>query len=152
MPLQNNQSYTGTVPCLWTLGNQILHPAAQPLSDFYGITPSLVPACQYNNLAEGDSIKLFSLSITIPDLLVNHTFVCFQNGFDPGAAAPGMGGGILAMVLPFGNPQRYNGNLPGYLPSDKVSNSQDAGYGTLRKAVTCANNNEPIFCRRQSDR
>ena len=146
MPLQNNQSYTGTVPCLWTLGNQILHPAAQPLSDFYGITPSLVPACQYNNLAEGDSIKLFSLSITIPGPACKSHIRLFQNGFDPGAAAPGMGGGDFSNGFTIGNPtQRYNGNLPGYLPSDKVSNSQDAGYGTLRKAVTCANNNEPIF-------
>lgn len=146
MPLQNNQSYTGTIPCLWTLGNQILHPAAQPLSDFYGISPSLVPACQYNNLAEGDSIKLFSLSITIPGPACKSHIRLFQNGIDPGAAAPGMGGGDFSNGFTIGNPtQRYKGNLPGYLPSDKVSNSQDAGFGTLRKAVACAINNESIF-------
>lgn len=146
MPVQGNQNYTGTIPCLWTLGNQILHPAVQPLSDFYGITPSLVPACQYNNLMEGDSIKLFSLSIVIPGPACKSHIRLFQNGIDPGAAAPGMGGGDFNNGFTIGNPtQRYKGNLPGYLPSDKVSNSQDAGFGTLRKAVACALNNDPIF-------
>ena len=146
MPLQNNQNYTGTFPCLWTLGNQILSPAVQPQSDFYGITPSLVPACQYNNLYEGDTIKIFSLSITIPQFACKSNIRLFQNGIDPGAAAPGMGGGDFSNGFTVGNPvQRYKGNLSGYLPSDKVLNSQDNGFGSLRKAVFCAKNNEAIL-------
>ena len=146
MPLQNNQNYTGTIPCLWTLGNQILSPAAQPQSDFYGIIPSLVPASQYNNLSEGDSVKLFSLSISIPQSACKSNIRLFQNGIDPAAAAPGMGGGDFSNGFTIGSPiQRYKGNLAGYLPSDKVLNSQDNGFGSLRKALFCAKNNEDIL-------
>ena len=34
MPLQNNQSYTGTIPLKWTLGTPVVNPAASPGNDF----------------------------------------------------------------------------------------------------------------------
>lgn len=146
LPLQNNQNYGGTVPCLWSLANQILHPAVQPNSDFYGIAPSLVPASQYNNIATGDSLKVFSLAIQIPASGCKSGVRLFQNGIDPPAAAPGMGGGDFSNGFTIGSPiQRYTGNLAGWLPGDGVHNQADSGFGSLRKAVFCAKENASIF-------
>lgn len=146
LPLQNNQNYGGTVPCLWSLANQILHPAAQPNSDFYGIAPSLVPASHYNNITAGDTLKLFSLSIQVPQSGCKSGIRLFQNGIDPPAAAPGMGGGDFSNGFTIGSPiQRYKGNFNGWIPGDGVLNPADSGFGSLRKAVFCARENEYIL-------
>ncbi|MBK9152565.1 MAG: hypothetical protein IPM26_16985 [Saprospiraceae bacterium] len=64
MPLQNNQTYTGTTPLVWVKSSTVVAPAAEPQSDFISITPTLSPTSFYNNLAPGDSVRLFSLNIT----------------------------------------------------------------------------------------
>ena len=146
LPLQNNQNYGGTVPSLWSLANQILHPAVQPNSDFYGIAPSLVPASHYNNITAGDTLKLFSLSIEVPQGGCKSSIRLFQNGIDPPAAAPGMGGGDFSNGFTIGSPiQRYKGNFNGWIPADGVLNMADSGFGSLRKAVFCARENEYIL-------
>ena len=127
MPLQNNQSYTGTVPCLWTLGNQILSSGSS--ATFRLLWHNTFWCLLVNITTWRKEIQLlFSLSITIPDLFKSH--IClFQNGFDLEQQHL-VWEADFSNGFTIGNPtQRYNGNLPGYLPSDKVSNSQDAGYG-----------------------
>ncbi len=146
LPLQNNQNYGGTMPTLWSLANQILHPAVQPGSDFYGIAPSLVPTSHYNNITTGDTLKLFSLSIEVPQGGCKSGIRLFQNGIDPPAAAPGMGGGDFSNGFTIGSPiQRYKGNINSWVPGDGVLNQADSGFGSLRKAVFCARENEYIL-------
>ena len=64
----------------------------QPQNDFYSIIPRISPASQYNNLALGDTIKLFSLIISpIPDCA--NDIRLFENGVDPSSSDDGMNGG-----------------------------------------------------------
>lgn len=143
MPLQNNQSYTGTVPAQWTLSNQIFSPGAQPLSDFYGITNSSSPSAFYNNLNTGDTIKLFTLNVKLPPGGCKAGVRLFENGVDPNSSATGMGGGDFSngFVIGFvsgGNLQDYDGNVLSVYPNERVKNANDDGTGSLRKAVQCA--------------
>ena len=63
MPLQGNQTYTGTVPNPWLITTSAIAPGAAPEYDFHSITPSLSISSQYNNLNSGDTVKIFSLNI-----------------------------------------------------------------------------------------
>ncbi|MBK8699922.1 MAG: hypothetical protein IPN29_10475 [Saprospiraceae bacterium] len=146
MPLQNNQGYNGTTPAVWTLSNSVSHPASQPFSDFYGLTPSITPSSQYNNLNTLDTVRLFSLQIDLPPLSCRSGVRLFKNNIDPGPAAPGMGGGDFSNGFTIGNTlQRYQGNLPEIMAKENVSNVHDAGNGSLRKAIFCAENNSTIL-------
>ena len=64
MPLIGNQTYTGTIPMTWALTNHVYAPCDQPQNDFHSIIPVLSPASFYNNLATGDTVKLFSLKVS----------------------------------------------------------------------------------------
>jgi len=120
MPLQNNQSYTGTVPLKWTLGTPVVNPAASPGNDFYGITPTLSPASFYNNLAPGDTIRIFSLDVG-PITECGAGIRIFNNGTDPASSDPGMGGGDFSNGFTIGGPtQTYNTNAPKVNPSPPV--------------------------------
>lgn len=90
MPLQNNASYTGTVPLTWAAGTPVTAPAAQPESDFYSITPDLGITSHYNDLNAGDTVKIFSISVdTVFDC--SQGIRIYENGVDPDSDAPGMG-------------------------------------------------------------
>lgn len=120
MPLQNNQSYTGTVPLKWTLGTPVVNPAASPGNDFYGITPTLSPASFYNNLAAGDTVKIFSLDIS-PITECGEGIRIFNNDTDPPSNAPGMGGGDFSNGFTIGgSTQTYNTNAPKVDPPPPV--------------------------------
>ncbi|MDF1698560.1 MAG: Ig-like domain-containing protein [Saprospiraceae bacterium] len=91
MPLQNNATYTGTVPLTWAAGTPVISPAAQPESDFYSITPDLGGiTAHYNNLAAGDTVKIFSIAV---DTVSNCSqgIRIYENGSDPDSNAEGMG-------------------------------------------------------------
>ena len=120
MPLQNNQSYTGTIPLKWTLGTPVVNPPASPGNDFYGITPTLSPASFYNNLVAGDTVKIFSLDIS-PITVCGNGIRIFINGVDPGSNAPGMGGGDFSNGFTMGgSTQTYNTNAPKVNPPPPV--------------------------------
>ena len=120
MPLQNNQSYTGTVPLKWTLGTPVVNPAASPGNDFYGITPTLSPASFYNNLAPGDTVKIFALNIS-PITECGVGVRLFINGSDPASNAPGMGGGDFSNGFTIGgSTQIYDTNAPKVDPPPPV--------------------------------
>ncbi len=90
MPLQSNATYTGTIPLTWAAGTPVVAPAAQPESDFYSITPDLGITSHYNDLAAGDTIKLFSIQTdTVYDC--SSGIRIYENGVDPDSDAPGMG-------------------------------------------------------------
>ncbi|MBK9256234.1 MAG: carboxypeptidase regulatory-like domain-containing protein [Saprospiraceae bacterium] len=123
MPLQNNGSYTGTIPLIWQISNIITSPAAEPQSDFYGITPTLSPTSHYNNLAAGDTIRLFALNIN-PTTNCGAGIRIYQNGIDPGSSDPGMEGGDFSNGFTVGSPnQAYAGNAPKVNPPPPVLNA-----------------------------
>jgi hypothetical protein len=85
MPLTNNTQYGGTVPCRWESWSNYFFQGKQYLS--FG--PVLSPTSQYNNLKEGDEVKLFS--ITLSKVACNNEVRLFDNEIDP---SPGsLGGG-----------------------------------------------------------
>lgn len=120
MPLNNNQTYTGTVPLKWVLSSSVIAPAVMPNSDFHSITPTLSPTSFYNNLATGDTVKLFSLNIS-PVTNCGQGIRIFENGVDPGSGAAGMGGGDFSNGFTMGSPnQIYNANTPKVNPPKPV--------------------------------
>lgn len=116
-PIQNNQGYTGTVPTEWRFGAPTFNPAAAPGVDFYPVAPTLNPASFFNNLATGDTVKIFTIDIGImPDCA--ELIRPFINGVDPDSSAPGMGGGDFSNGYTLGNPvQLYETNAPTIGPS-----------------------------------
>lgn len=120
MPLQNNQSYTGTDPLKWTLGTPVIDPAASPGNDFYNITPTLSPASFYNDLFAGDTVKIFALNIGTFDDCGSGVRL-FENGVDPASNEPGMGGGDFSNGFTLGgSTQIYNTNAPQVFPPAPV--------------------------------
>jgi hypothetical protein len=110
MPLKDNQNYSGSEPLFWKMSNPAFEPAAQPENDFYPIIPTLSPASFYNDLEEGDIIKLFSfIAGTTGQYDENVRF--FKNGIDPSDTAPGMNGGDYSNGFTIGSAENiYNGN------------------------------------------
>jgi hypothetical protein len=122
-PIQNNLNYTGTLPTVWSEGSRIVSPAVEPQSDFYGFTPSLNPTSWFNNIAAGDTIRLFSLNITPTPNCASGVRI-FRNGIDPPSSAPGMGGGDFSNGYTLGGiAQRYRANLPKVNPPAPVLNA-----------------------------
>jgi len=90
MPLQSNSTYTGVTPLTWSKGTPIIAPASQPESDFHSITPDLGITSHYNDLAAGDTVKIFSISVdTVFDCALGIRI--YENGVDPDSDAAGMG-------------------------------------------------------------
>jgi len=121
MPLHNNQFYTSTTPLTWSASTPVVSPAAQPESDFYSITPDLGITSHYNNLAAGDTIKLFSIAVdTIFDC--SEGIRIYENGIDPDSDAPGMGMADFGNGFTLGNiDQIYSGNsTQAYPPEPEV--------------------------------
>lgn len=111
MPLQSNQNYTGSAPLDWSMSNPIFAPGAQPENDFYSIFPKLSPASFYNDLEEGDVIKLFSFTAgTTGQYDENVRF--YKNGVDPDDSAQGMAGGDFSNGFTIGSTENiYHGNM-----------------------------------------
>jgi len=90
MPIENNASYSGTIPNEWLINAVVGAPTISPQYDFYMFSPSLDSVSHYNNLNQGDTIRLFSFT-------VDTIFSCgagiriFDNNADPGPTSPGMG-------------------------------------------------------------
>lgn len=109
MPIKSNQSFTGTIPAKWTLGDQVNAPQSSPTSDFYSISAVLSPSSFYNNLMAGDVIHLFSF--TVGDTGENNEDVrLFKNGIDPSSLDPGMGGGNFSNTFRIGNSGNIHNN------------------------------------------
>lgn len=94
MPLINNSTAgTGTyAPNYWGLSSSITNPAAASGKDFRSITPNLsAGTAYYNDLAQGDEVKLFSIRTT-PLVKCSQDIRLYINGSDPTSSDPGMGG------------------------------------------------------------
>ena len=109
MPLYNNQNYQGIEPTNWIITSQIIAPEIQPANDFISIVPDLNPTSCYNNLKEGDTVKLFSFK-TIPFHCADDVRL-FINGVDPPSTVPSMKGSDFTNGFTIGNFQQdYTGN------------------------------------------
>lgn len=136
MPLQSNQTYTGTTPLRWILSSSVLAPAVEPQNDFHSITPTLSPAAFYNNLAAGDTIRLFSLAIS-PVTGCGSGIYIYRNGVDPGSSAAGMGGGDFSNGFTMGSPtQRYTGNIAQVNPPPPVLSTTTSCSGGVEIDLT----------------
>ena len=62
-PIQNHQTYQGTMPNEWSTFSPVLSPEGHSKYDFYSIAPKLAPASFFNNIEEGEEISLFSFAV-----------------------------------------------------------------------------------------
>jgi hypothetical protein len=108
MPLTGNTGYAGTVPLKWVIGSVRSNP--EDNRDYVSITPTLSPTAQYNNIVQGDSVRIFSLTISPVDNCGANVWI-FRNGIDPGSNAPGMDGGDFSNGFTINIVQKYNGNV-----------------------------------------
>ncbi|MEM9545856.1 MAG: T9SS type A sorting domain-containing protein [Bacteroidota bacterium] len=111
MPLESNQNYNSLIPMKWNVTNPVISPEAQPESDFYSVLPSITPLSYYNDIDEGDEIKLFSF-IAGESKMYDERVRFFDNGIDPPSHAPGMFGGNFTNGFTLGSGiQIYNGHV-----------------------------------------
>ncbi len=109
-PLIGNGALAGTVPTNWNITSDILAPAAEPQSNFYSIVPVIAPACHYNILNSGDTVKLFSIRVSSIKNCGSGIRI-FRNGVDPQSNAAGMQGSDFNNGFTIGgSQQRYNAN------------------------------------------
>ncbi len=146
MPMQHNRSYDGYTPMPWNLSNKTVSPQDDAAHDYLSIVPQLSPAAYYDNVQEGDEIKLFSASI-LPVTNCGADVKLYENKVDLNSSARGMNGGDYSNGFTVGGvEQKYTGNEVQITPSldvidqiifkeTKTSNvislemKQDAAYG-----------------------
>lgn len=111
MPIQRNMDYKGEIATDWNISNKVLKPEVEPNYDFISITPSLSPAAFYNDLKEGDEVKLFSLKISpVKDCGAN--VMIFENNSRITSSSLGMDGGDFSNGFTMGDvSQKYAGNI-----------------------------------------
>lgn len=111
MPIENNQNYDGVKPAKWNISNKILKPASDPFNDYISIVPSLTPISLYNDLKEGDEVKLFSLSI-FPIVDCGASVRPFDKSIDLSSRDTGMKGGDFSNGFTVGGlGQKYASNV-----------------------------------------
>jgi hypothetical protein len=64
MPLYDNISYNGKKPLRWEISNELFNVQSLGGKSIYSIKPNFNKTAFYNDLHEGDSIKLFTLDVT----------------------------------------------------------------------------------------
>ena len=90
-PLVNNSTGTSTTPADWSIATTHDYPIVAPTTTYYSIVPTIQPQAHYNNVTSGDTIKLFSLSIS-PTANCASEIKIFENGVDPSSSDPDMAG------------------------------------------------------------
>ncbi len=102
MPLEDNQLYEGVKPIQWKVEKPLSSPIASPKHDFYSITPNLFPSAFYNDLKEGDRVKLFSFKVGSDNKAAVRLF---NKAIDPDATALGMKGRDFNNSFSIGGPE-----------------------------------------------
>jgi hypothetical protein len=111
MPLQENRNLDGKNPTEWKI-TAAVEKAVDNEHDAYSITPKLTPTAFYNNLTEGQEIKLFSLALT-PKSKCGEGLRLFENGADPSSSDPRTKGSNFNNGFTLGEiEQKFQGNLP----------------------------------------
>ena len=118
MPLKNNQGYRSSEPTDWYISTMLRNPSSRSGSDFYGIAPALTPSAFYNDVRQGDEIKLFSISVT-PMVECGQGVRLYNPLTDPTSSDPGMDGSDFSHGFTMGGlNQLYSGNEEISYPSN----------------------------------
>lgn len=132
MPLKDNLHFGGNNSAKWYITNKIENPASLRGQRIVSVTPDLSPTGQYNELREGDMVKLFSFNV-YPLPVCGEAVRLFDNANDPGSSADGMRGGDFSNGFTIGGTaQKYNGNLPTdhpALPYGQIEANKTASVG-----------------------
>jgi hypothetical protein len=84
MPLVGNRTYEGDKPLNWIVSNYLRNAKALKDNAAYSISPKLGLTSYYNDLKEGDKVKLFSLEV-YPLPADKESVRLFSNKFDAGS-------------------------------------------------------------------
>lgn len=110
MPLENNQTYTGTIPNAWKKSAHVVNPVVFPDYDIHSIAPAFSTPSQFNNVESGDTIKLFSVDIKLRSGCLSDVKL-FEREMNM-YCGPGLGGGDFSQGMSIGSiKELYAGNL-----------------------------------------
>lgn len=117
LPLQRNQHKDSDIPTSWEMSNEIEDIESLPGNKLVSVAPFLNPAAFYNDLNEGDELRLFSFK-SFPITDCGAGIRLFDNENDPTSAAPGMRGGDFRNGFTLGGAsQKFTSNLPMEYPA-----------------------------------
>lgn len=110
MPLENNINLNSNKPQRWHISNRVNNKSNDG-QDYIGIVPRLSPTAFYNELNEGDEVKLFSFKVN-PLPKCGEGVRLFENSKDPASLEKVMDGGDFRNGFTVGDVrQKYIGNL-----------------------------------------
>ncbi len=124
MPLQGNANYDGVTPMNWSLNTDYQpYPLSDSTYNYYQITPDLGLDSRFNDLYSGDTIKLFSLSLS-PTVNCAEDIRIWDNGIDPQSSDPDMEGRNFNNGYTIGSSsQLYIGNAEQLYPPKPIVSS-----------------------------
>lgn len=112
MPLIGNIIVDGTslTPIEWAVTTQVIAPTIDSLNRYVSITVPLSPASRYNDIASGDTIRIFSFTLSSITQCGEEIRI-YRNGVDPSSSDPGMQSSDFSNGFTIGGiGQRYNAN------------------------------------------
>ena len=117
MPLKDNQTFRSAEPVSWEITNELEQPTELNDSRLVSISPILAPTAFYNDINQGDEIKLFSLKVN-PIVNCAEGVRLYKNNIDPKSSGEGMMGADFSNGFTIGGvEQKYNGNSKSELPT-----------------------------------
>lgn len=116
MPLRDNQEYRSSEPVSWEITNELESPSDLSNSRLVSISPILAPTAFYNEIKQGDEIKLFSLKVNPIENCAEGVRL-YENDKDPKSDAIGMMGADFSNGFTIGGVnQKYEGNSKSKMP------------------------------------
>ena len=111
-------------PMNWLQNESVISPAADPAHDFHTIIPEISPISRYTQANEGDTIKLFSITVD-PMPACGEGVRLHENGVDPTSSDPGMMGADFQQGFTMGGfIQIYDSNVPAEGPPGPDNNAE----------------------------
>lgn len=98
MPLIDNANYDSAKPANWEVEAYLDAPEVSPEKAYVSVIPTGIHAYFYNDVNEGDRVKLFSVSVS-PMLNCGEDLRLFANDSDPSSLEKGMKGADFKNVL-----------------------------------------------------
>lgn len=139
MPLRDNQEFRSNEPVAWEITNELEKPSDLSNSRLVSISPVLAPTAFYNQIKQGDEIKLFSIKVN-PIVDCAKDVRLFDNQKDPNSGAEGMMGADFNNGFTIGGvEQKYAGNSLNESPKGPVfvslANPQKYGIDFIAKPI-----------------
>ncbi len=145
MPLQNNQNYEGSKPVAWSVSNVKEQPFTDPFNDYVSIIPSLSPAAFYNDLKEGDLVKLFSFKVnSVTNCGADIKIYDVKSHLN--SSERGMSGGDFSNGFTIGGvEQKYAGNIISPVPTIEVIKTISSKLTKQQLELIVKHNDTPQF-------